>query len=537
MSMKLEYASVPHIYHRILSYADWTVLKTLRLTCKSLRDATLPFLGERLLLHSSLHAELWVTNLLNQRIPGLSVISLDRTKFAADLEQVLRYTKHTKVVELQGGFPDFDTCVAAPAFPNLDIYRVTPDPYLKTFVPYFPFKCKTLVIFYAEQLEIDSEDDPLRDMDLDTFKEMLFEDMQAMGEDISDEEIDDGGMDDVIVNSELGGGESSAQEESDEEDLDEEPTQSCDPGGEEPAQKPAVSLETPGETVPAPSAAMDEVKSDVDMVITQVNDHDSSNEGTLLPDTGKLAGAAAADETDSGSRVEKLQTTAESETTQPCDVDSTVDGSVKEGAAHELLAGDATTNAPPSYSTSPPRSDAEIKAAMRKRFSVPDGVTKIVVNMRGSDIPVADFFPSIFNFPDSVKDFVIVYPKYSAHERAGKFFVFFTHIVVMDTAELVGTDARYVLVGLDEASKGFDMRAAMRAHYMAQYHFDGDPTAGLLGTETPEAKKHKEEKIEELLSHVAVLTKDKYAAEVQDIDLEVVERLDGDEFDIDEWDF
>lgn len=145
------------------------------------------------------------------------------------------------------------------------------------------------------------------------------------------------------------------------------------------------------------------------------------------------------------------------------------------------------------------------------RQAIPEGVEKIVVNMKGDDIPVADFFPCIFNFPTSVKDFVIVYPRYSTLSDEGSFVNFTPYILIMDTTELIGTDAIYTLVGMDEAPINIDMRAAIRNQFNS-YGFKGPLS--------------KEERVEELMSHVRVLTKKEYAQTTDDIELETVEHPD-----------
>lgn len=147
---------------------------------------------------------------------------------------------------------------------------------------------------------------------------------------------------------------------------------------------------------------------------------------------------------------------------------------------------------------------------------IPDGVEKIVVNMKGNDIPVADFF-NIFDFPKSVKDFVIVFPLYDAlSPERGTFVSFVPHILVMDTAELIGTDAVYTLVGLDEAPQRFNMSAALRRH-LGQCIYKGPKT--------------KKQYIDELMGHVRIVTKAEYAKTTADVDLETIEHsyalLDG----------
>lgn len=153
----------------------------------------------------------------------------------------------------------------------------------------------------------------------------------------------------------------------------------------------------------------------------------------------------------------------------------------------------------------------------------PEGVTKIVVNMRGSDFPVADWFDDISNFPETVKDFVLVYPKYRINVTEGSFSSFYENIVVMDTAELISTRAQYTLVGAEEAGEDFDRMNLLLWTYMrTSYHFDDCI--------------NQEKRIDEHLDHVTVLTKAEYAKTVDNIDLETVERLDGDDdSDIDDY--
>lgn len=328
----IDYSAFPHIVNRIICYAPWSALIKTRQTCKALKARVEALLSEKITLQQNYEGSLWVRS-PDGCIPGLRAISLNSKTFNDQLDHVLAYTKHTTMVELEGLVDaELDLRIAAPAFPNLETYRVVTDRNLRSFTPYFPFPCKTLVLFYREH---------------------------------------------------------------------------------------------------GPPGIIHEVLDDFGL------DFDDYEEPQLFP---------------------------------------------------------------PGVTS-----------------SVPDGVTKIVVNMSGTDIPVADFF-NVFKFPETVKDFVIVFPKYKVNQRKGVFSTFYTSIVVMDTCELIGTDARYVLVGLDEFSSRFDIRKAIRNHFLHKVMFSGPRSP--------------EDIVAELLDHVAVLNKEEYAKEVADIDIEVVERLDGDL----EWD-
>jgi hypothetical protein len=141
------------------------------------------------------------------------------------------------------------------------------------------------------------------------------------------------------------------------------------------------------------------------------------------------------------------------------------------------------------------------------------------VNQKGSDIPVADFFGCIFNFPKSVKDFIIIFPLYTKLRPRGTFTEFTPHINVMDTCELIGTDAICTLVGLDKCPvPRFNTMAALRQH---------------LNLLTFTGPKSKQECIEEILSHVRIVNKDEYSKDMDDIEIETVEHL----YDIDSLDF
>lgn len=111
--------------------------------------------------------------------------------------------------------------------------------------------------------------------------------------------------------------------------------------------------------------------------------------------------------------------------------------------------------------------------------------TKIVVNMKGMDIPIADMFRCALDPPEHVTEVDIIIPAYNSPTSRGSIDSFSEYIVGMDTAELIGSPhVKYTLVGLDVVSPGYDKKFlnVLRRH-VSQWRF-GDVDYG----KSPEPK-------------------------------------------------
>lgn len=111
--------------------------------------------------------------------------------------------------------------------------------------------------------------------------------------------------------------------------------------------------------------------------------------------------------------------------------------------------------------------------------------TKIVVNMKGMDIPIADMFHCALDPPEHVTAVDIIIPAYNSPTSRGSIDSFSEYIVGMDTAELIGSPhVKYTLVGLDVVSLGYDKKFlnVLRRH-VSQWRF-GDVDYG----KSPEPK-------------------------------------------------
>lgn len=110
---------------------------------------------------------------------------------------------------------------------------------------------------------------------------------------------------------------------------------------------------------------------------------------------------------------------------------------------------------------------------------LPDKYTKIVVNMNGMDIPIADMFRCALDPPEHVTEVDIIIPVYSSPSARGRIEIFSEHILGMDTAELIGSPhVKYTLVGLDVVKPGYDTKfmTVLRRH-VSQWKF-GDVDYG-----------------------------------------------------------
>jgi len=112
------------------------------------------------------------------------------------------------------------------------------------------------------------------------------------------------------------------------------------------------------------------------------------------------------------------------------------------------------------------------------RPSIPDGVTKVVVNMKGTDIPIADVHGCIMDAPKSVKEIVIILLKYTGRSLVGELQpgLMGEQIVSMDTAELISAnkDVNFTLVGFDEIRASYPAKfRSLLANEMRAYNVKG----------------------------------------------------------------
>lgn len=143
----IDYSAFPHIVRLVLRHAPHSVLVAFRATCKTLKDTVTPILCEHIQLTTSYPLVINITTPYGGRIPGLKQICLDQEMVAKDLDTILPFTKHTKVVDIVG-YTELDLTFAGAAFPNLDTTRiVTCDD--GGFTTYFPFQCNTVVIYFS----------------------------------------------------------------------------------------------------------------------------------------------------------------------------------------------------------------------------------------------------------------------------------------------------------------------------------------------------------------------------------------------------
>lgn len=110
---------------------------------------------------------------------------------------------------------------------------------------------------------------------------------------------------------------------------------------------------------------------------------------------------------------------------------------------------------------------------------IPPGVTKVVVNMKGTDVPIADLYHYVIDPPESVTDIVIVLLRYiEPGNRVGEIQenCMGEEIVVMDTVELImaNTDINFTLVGFDEVRPAYVSRfRRLMTDKMRTYTIDG----------------------------------------------------------------
>lgn len=189
---------------------------------------------------------------------------------------------------------------------------------------------------------------------------------------------------------------------------------------------------------------------------------------------------------------------------------------------------------------------------------LPQSVSKIVINMNGDDIPVADMWRAIHRPASHVKEVVIVVPRYTSLDDPGALGTFNEPIVGMDVADLIvgaphgfigsvsaparAPSARFTIVGLEAVpirNYAQHFRSVLREHLSANRFEDVDyGTSGpavVHGNDGPvflpatgQAKIAHDTKVEEILSKVETVTKEEYVARVGEemALLELVEKLE-----------
>ncbi|EJT47792.1 hypothetical protein A1Q1_03253 [Trichosporon asahii var. asahii CBS 2479] len=189
---------------------------------------------------------------------------------------------------------------------------------------------------------------------------------------------------------------------------------------------------------------------------------------------------------------------------------------------------------------------------------LPDTVSKVVVNMNGDDIPVADMWRAIHRPAPHVKEVVIVIPRYSSLDDPGALGTFNEPIVGMDVADLIvgaphgfvgsaataptAPTAKFTIVGLEAVSVpnyAEHFRAVLREHLSANRFEDVDYGASgpavihgeggpVFVPATGQAKAAHDAKVESILHMVDMVTKEGYVKRVgrETALLELVEKLE-----------
>jgi hypothetical protein len=180
------------------------------------------------------------------------------------------------------------------------------------------------------------------------------------------------------------------------------------------------------------------------------------------------------------------------------------------------------------------------------RPSIPAGATTVVVNMKGTDIPIADVHAAIMDAPASVADIIVILPQYRGRHSAGviRRGEMVEEIITMDLAELIlaNDTATFTLVGFDRVSAGFPARVRglltdnMRAYNVKGIDQPGDNAIVCNGPFGPGPARvaqttfrpEKEEWIEHVLAKVSFKTLAEYlqtAARAGDDGIDYVEHL------------
>lgn len=189
---------------------------------------------------------------------------------------------------------------------------------------------------------------------------------------------------------------------------------------------------------------------------------------------------------------------------------------------------------------------------------LPESVSKIVVNMNGDDIPVADMWRAIHRPSAQVKDIVIVVPRYGSLDDPGALGTFNEPIVGMDVADLIvgaphgfigsvsaparAPHARFTIVGLEAVPLrdyaqhfGSVLREHLSANRFEDVDYGTSGPAVVHGNDGPvflpasgQAKVAHDAKVLEILSKVETVTKEEYVARVgrETALLELVEKLE-----------
>lgn len=99
---------------------------------------------------------------------------------------------------------------------------------------------------------------------------------------------------------------------------------------------------------------------------------------------------------------------------------------------------------------------------------------KIVVNMKGMDIPIADMFRYARCPPKHVTEIDIIVPYYRSETSPGSIAHFEEVLLGWDTAELINCPhVKYTLIGLDVVRPGYDVRfvEVLREHF-SQHRYE-----------------------------------------------------------------
>lgn len=152
MTVSFTYDNFPHLWDDILaSTTSWKTKLALRRVSKSLRNV----IDRQLVKHIVLdHGGIEAVDVYSpgHGIPGCHELS--PKTWADEHERRSAHPppelmKHVRVVDIRGYIvPCVDMTLLAPAFPSLDMLRITTGiEYHDTYTPYIPFEAKTLVLF------------------------------------------------------------------------------------------------------------------------------------------------------------------------------------------------------------------------------------------------------------------------------------------------------------------------------------------------------------------------------------------------------
>ncbi|BEJ11428.1 hypothetical protein CspHIS471_0108500 [Cutaneotrichosporon sp. HIS471] len=158
------------------------------------------------------------------------------------------------------------------------------------------------------------------------------------------------------------------------------------------------------------------------------------------------------------------------------------------------------------------------------RCGIPEGTRKLVINMKGNDVPIADMFQGVLDPPKSLRELALVIPAYTRGKYHGRMpGIFMDHIVGMDTIELFmayyDEECTFTIVGADEVLPGYNLRGIMADHLRKTFMFGG--------LKPPGNGPGKAAKIKEVLDLIQFISRGEYIARVgkRIAELETVERL------------